>query len=138
MIVTSGENTSYITITPVTNGATVTIAPKTTGPAIEVNTGFTASIPAAFEQRVTDNENNITSLDGRVNALEIEESIEEYVYVQGPAANVWNINHNMGRFPAVTVVDSAGSMIMGELQYTDLNNLILTFINPFGGKAYLN
>lgn len=68
MIVASAENTSSITITAVSSGALVTVAQVTTGPTIEVNPVGTASIPAAFEQRVTDLEDwkNNGTVDGGI------------------------------------------------------------------------
>ena len=44
----------------------------------------------------------------------------------------------MGKYPSVTVADSAGSEVVGEVQYVDSNNVILLFASPFSGVAYLN
>lgn len=54
-----------------------------------------------------------------------------------PAAS-WSIAHNLGKMPSVTIVDSSGTQVIGEVQYTDLNNLTLSFSAAFAGKAYLN
>lgn len=51
---------------------------------------------------------------------------------------VWRINHNLNKFPAVTVVDSALSVVIGEIQYIDENNVEITFSGGFSGKAYFN
>ena len=59
-------------------------------------------------------------------------------FLQTPAQSVWVINHNLNKFPSVTVVDTAGSIILGEITYTDKNNLTLTFSAAFKGTAYLN
>lgn len=63
---------------------------------------------------------------------------KHYVYSQSPAAAVWNIQHNLGKYPSVTVVDSAGSVCVGDVKYTDANNLTITFKGSFKGKAYMN
>lgn len=55
-----------------------------------------------------------------------------------PARSVWNINHGMGKRPSVTVIDTAGSVVQGEITYIDDNNLTLTFSAAFKGTAYLN
>lgn len=55
-----------------------------------------------------------------------------------PAKSVWNINHNMDKRPSVTVIDTAGSVVQGEITYVDSNNLTLTFSAAFKGTAYLN
>ena len=61
-----------------------------------------------------------------------------YVYEQMSAASVWNINHGLGRFPSITVVDSGGNEVEGSAEYIDSNNVTLTFTSPFSGTAYLN
>jgi hypothetical protein len=38
----------------------------------------------------------------------------------------------------VTVKDSAGSTVIGEVEYVDLNNITITFSGAFSGEAYLN
>lgn len=61
-----------------------------------------------------------------------------YIHEQGVAANVWTINHNMNCYPSVTVVDSAKSTVVGEVQYINTNTLTVTFTAAFKGIAYLN
>jgi hypothetical protein len=61
-----------------------------------------------------------------------------FTYNQNLAASTWVINHNLNFFPNVTVVDSAGSICEGEIQYVDANNLTLTFQAAFSGSAYLS
>lgn len=61
-----------------------------------------------------------------------------YVYRKSIPASVWEITHNMDKFPSVTIVDSAGSVVMGEVTYESKNKLKVTFTAEFGGSAYLN
>lgn len=61
-----------------------------------------------------------------------------FIFDQGLPITVWNINHNLNKYPSVTVVDSGNTVVVGQINYTDLNNLILTFNSAFSGKAYLN
>lgn len=61
-----------------------------------------------------------------------------YVHRQSIPASVWEITHNMDKFPSVTVVDSAGSVVVGEVTYESKNKLKVTFTAEFGGSAYLN
>ena len=61
-----------------------------------------------------------------------------YVHIQSSAANVWQINHGLNKYPSVTVVDSAGSVVVGEVVYNTTNKVTITFIGSFSGKAYLN
>lgn len=61
-----------------------------------------------------------------------------YVFNQATASNVWRINHNLNKYPSVTVVDSAGTAVVGEINYPDKNNVVITFTADFSGSAYLN
>jgi hypothetical protein len=61
-----------------------------------------------------------------------------YTYTQIIASSIWNVTHGLNKHPSVTVIDSAGTVVIGDIQYIDANNLILTFTGAFSGKAYLN
>ncbi len=80
----------------------------------------------------------ITSLSAAqftINAL----GDKTFVYEQTNAATlVWTITHNLNKNPSVTVLDTAGENIFGQVAYTDLNNLTITFTSGFRGFAYLN
>ena len=57
---------------------------------------------------------------------------------QGIARSTWTITHNLNFYPNVTVVDSAGTIVEGEITYTNKNSLVLNFHSPFSGNAYLS
>lgn len=79
--------------------------------------------------------------NGLVTALGVKKYVQQkdsYTHIQGEASDVWMIEHNMGRYPSVTVVDSAGSAVFGDVTYTNENQLTVTFSVAFSGKAYLN
>lgn len=61
-----------------------------------------------------------------------------YVHEQGIASDTWVINHNLNKFPSVTLVDSAGTQFQGRVEYTDENNCIVYMNGATKGKAYLN
>jgi len=61
-----------------------------------------------------------------------------FTHSQNSASATWTITHNLNCFPSVMVVDSAGSVVYGNIEYLDANSLRLTFVASFGGKAYLN
>jgi hypothetical protein len=61
-----------------------------------------------------------------------------FVFSQATPAATWTIAHGLGKFPSVTVVDSAGSVVVGDVNYADANNLTVGFSGGFSGKAYLN
>lgn len=71
--------------------------------------------------------------------VDIKKVMATYVYEQGISSSVWEIEHNLDRYPTVTVVDSANTRIeLFDVQYIDKNNLIIRFNAGFNGKAYLN
>lgn len=61
-----------------------------------------------------------------------------YTHAQGVASAVWWITHGLNKSPSVTIQDSAGDTVDGDVTYTDPNNLVITFSAAFGGTAYLN
>ena len=61
-----------------------------------------------------------------------------YTYTQTSAAAIWTITHNLNCYPAVTIVDSAGTVVLGEIEYLTSNIVRVTFTAAFAGKAYLN
>ena len=63
---------------------------------------------------------------------------KNYVYEQLIADNVWNISHSLNKFPSVTIVDSGGNEVIGEIEYINQNQCMITFSSPFTGKAFLN
>ena len=64
--------------------------------------------------------------------------VTTFVFDQASAEQEWIIEHNLNRYPSVTVVDSAGSVCVGEVTYLDENTVKCIFSAPFSGVAYLN
>ena len=61
-----------------------------------------------------------------------------YHHTQGTSSATWVITHNLGFKPNVTVQDSGGSIVEGEIAYTSTNSLTVTFTGAFSGNAYLS
>jgi hypothetical protein len=61
-----------------------------------------------------------------------------FTFTQVTAASSWDITHNLGKFPSVSVVDSAGTNVVGQVDYGDENTLRINFTAAFAGVAYLN
>lgn len=60
------------------------------------------------------------------------------VHDQGISSSTWVIQHNLGRFPSVTVIDSTGDEVEGDVKFIDANLIHLVFSAPFAGKAFIN
>jgi hypothetical protein len=71
-------------------------------------------------------------------AIEQVRELSRYVHNQPTTSSTWNITHNLKMYPSVTVVDSGGTHVMGEVTYNSLNTVIISFTSPFSGKAYLS
>ena len=66
-----------------------------------------------------------------------------YTHNQSSTSDTWTITHNLNRFPSVTVVDSAETIVYGTVVYNSANQLTITFLEgrsalAFQSKAYLN
>jgi len=109
------SDTTFIDMTPTT---------PTTG-----NVEITASLSA------TGTPDNTKFLRGDNHWAEADKN---FVFVQGTPSTTWDIQHNLGKFPSITVIDSADTVVVGEYTYTDINKVTLTFSAGFAGKAYLN
>lgn len=61
-----------------------------------------------------------------------------YVHTQMSPSSEWDITHNLMKYPSVSVVDSAGNLVVGEVTHLSANRLILTFSGAFSGTCYCN
>ena len=62
-----------------------------------------------------------------------------FVHNQSTVAATWTVNHNLGWYPNVTVLDSAGGTVVeGDVAHLTTNQLRLTFSGAFTGQAYLS
>jgi hypothetical protein len=61
-----------------------------------------------------------------------------YIHTQGTVASTWTIDHNLPFYPNVTVVDSAGDTVDGNITYPLTTRVVLTFSAAFSGTAYLS
>ena len=61
-----------------------------------------------------------------------------YYHVQGVAASTWVVDHNLNKYPSVNIIDSSGNDVVGDITYTSLNSVTLTFSAAFAGTATFN
>lgn len=60
-----------------------------------------------------------------------------YEHHQDAPLLVWNIEHNLGTFPSVAIIDSNNDQVYGDIKYVNPNALTITFASTFSGVAYL-
>lgn len=63
---------------------------------------------------------------------------QAYVHDQGSASATWTVVHDLGYYPNVSVVDSGGTVVVGDVSYPSLNTVVINFTAAFGGKAFLS
>ena len=63
---------------------------------------------------------------------------KNYVHNQAVASAIWNVQHNLDKFPSCTMVLSTGQQGYGDVTFIDENNLTITFAGATSGKAYIN
>jgi hypothetical protein len=73
-------------------------------------------------------------------AIEFKNIIEDLTYIhdQGIPSLEWEVSHDLDKYPSAVAVDSAGSVVVGQVEYIDLNNIKITFNASFSGTAYIN
>lgn len=112
-------------------------------PVVQINYATVEYVNDAFDEA-----NNATSIDfaptSEITSTNIQDAIEEvrsrsrFEFIQGSASSTWNITHNMRFFPNVSIVDTALSKVIGEVEYLTENSLRVTFSQSFAGRAYLS
>lgn len=67
-----------------------------------------------------------------------QNQLHNYLHDQGIPLAQWIITHNLNKYPSVTVIDSSNREVEGAVEHLNLNELKISFNNPFSGKATLN
>lgn len=62
---------------------------------------------------------------------------KRFIFTQSVSSNEWTINHSLQGKPSVTIVDSAGTTVFGEVQYISDTQVRVFFTAAFSGFAYL-
>lgn len=52
--------------------------------------------------------------------------------------STWVIEHNLNKFPNVTLIDNAGNLMLAEMVYNDANTITVNFSAPVAGYAYVS
>jgi len=61
-----------------------------------------------------------------------------FIFTQTAPSTEWTVQHDLEKFPSITVVDTGKTVVIGDYTYVDNNNVILSFSAAFAGKAYFN
>jgi hypothetical protein len=63
---------------------------------------------------------------------------KNFTFVQSNPAAEWTVVHNLGKFPSVTVFDTAGTQWITNVEHINKNICIIKCSAPFSGTATLN
>ena len=61
-----------------------------------------------------------------------------FLYTLDGSTNVYAIDHNLNKYPAVTIFDANNAEVETQIVFNTLNRATLTFSLPFTGKASFN
>lgn len=92
---------------------------------------------------------SLSFLEGNATILELEyysiqldivdvEGDKNFVFTQDVPSIEWQVQHNLNKFPSVSVALPTGQQGFGDVTFIDLNNLTITFAGAESGKAYMN
>jgi hypothetical protein len=156
-----------ITVEVLNDITTVTVEPVETIDSIAVNTIPEVDIVTIEDQSpisnivIDDNQENIIveisvvdtsapvqSVNGMTGHVLLDlqfEDIEQsdpvnhvkYVHTQASISSSWVINHNLGFFPNITVLDNSNRILETYIQYNNVNTATIVMNSAASGKAFL-
>jgi hypothetical protein len=78
------------------------------------------------------------TLDGLGEQIDGLVQDRHYTHIQMLLSDHWMVQHNLGKYPSVSVTDSAGTVSFPEIIYVDENSVILSFTHTATGVVYCN
>jgi len=84
---------------------------------------------------------NNSSTTPDIYLLELFGTDKDFTYNRnnnGGANSTWSIQHNLNKYPSVTITTNAGEQVQANISHTNKNNLTITFSGSVSGYAYLN
>jgi hypothetical protein len=156
-----------ITVEVLNNITTVTVEPVESIDSVAVSTIPEADVVTIEDQSpisniaIDDNQENIIveislvdtsapvqSVNGMTGHVLLDlqfEDIEQsdpvnhvkYVHTQASISSTWTINHNLGFFPNVTVLDNSNRILETFIQYNNVNTATIIMNSATSGKAFL-
>ena len=98
--------------------------------------GQAAAVEIAVQMLAPHSEPTVTK-DGSLFTLGIPLNLStRYIETLDTSKTEWVVNHGLGRYPNVQVVDSAGDVILVDIEHVDSNITILRYNTPMSGRAF--
>lgn len=135
-------NVQYYGNTP-TVGKTyrIFVPNSNTSMAFIISGGDSGDVPTSSDYNQLTNKPEINGVVLNGNQTSADLKIKEdktFVYTQATAAAEWSIAHNLDKYPIVSIVDTGGNVVVGDIIYIDADHVKIKFNAAFAGKAYLN
>lgn len=67
----------------------------------------------------------------------VDAATAQFPFEQVTPAAVWNVQHNLNRYPSVVILDGSNNLVTANINYPNADNVTITFATAFAGKAYL-
>ena len=83
-------------------------------------------------------EKQFVSKEEKEMLAEVSKATKQHIHTQIASSDEWFIEHNLGKMPKVTIMDSAGTVVYGEIHYINDNIIIIRFTDAFSGIAVIN
>jgi hypothetical protein len=126
----------------VNGSGVVTITGLTTAsPALENGTGFgivIQDVEITNEVLHTDTNGAIKFTPFSTILADTGVSDKNFVHTQSSSSATWTVTHNLNKKASVTIVDSMGTTVVGQVDYVNDNVVTISFKSAFSGKAFIN
>lgn len=97
--------------------------------------------PNVLEQMqggIAKNASDIATANQKIDALVVNGNDRTFYYNQQTPSDNVTITHNLGKMPSVTLIDSAGDLMMGDVKYIDNNSVRIVLSSACAFSATLN
>lgn len=63
---------------------------------------------------------------------------QNFTFVQSTPVTTWTVNHNLSKYPSVSVFDNNNILIEGCVEYVSIDQVVITFNQAIAGTATLS
>lgn len=97
-------------------------------------------VSSAFVLPINDQEADLIIIDdvGKERTIRSGGGDKTWTHDQFQPSKIWTIEHPLNKKVSVTIEDSAGSQVLGEVKENTGTKVVIEFNFPFSGFAYLN
>lgn len=78
------------------------------------------------------------AVGGVVGSLQTVTQSTTFTFTQTTPAIVWDVVHDLNKYPSVTVVNTLGQVVQPDIDYVSMNEIKISFAFPYTGSVYLN